>query len=50
MGDDILVKILGMVDLSAAIIIALMTVPIIGILKWILVGILTIKAIPSLLA
>jgi len=43
------VKILGIVDITAAIIIATLDVPIIGPLKWILVAILLIKGIPSLM-
>ena len=48
--DDILIKILGITDLLAAIIIALVDVPLIGMLKWIIVAILVLKAIPSVLA
>ena len=50
MGDDFMIKILGLVDVLAAIIIAFLNVPIIGNLKWIIVAILLIKGIPSLLA
>ena len=50
MGDDLLIKILGITDIAAAIIIATLTVPIIGALKWVIVAILVLKAIPSLLA
>ena len=50
MADDLLVKILGLTDLAAAIIIGLVTIPVIGALKWVIVAILAIKAIPSLLA
>ena len=45
-----MIKILGLVDVLAAIIIAFLHVPIIGSLKWIIVAILLIKGIPSLLA
>ncbi len=50
MGDDILVKIMGLTDVLAAIIIACLDVPIIGKLKWILIVILLLKGVPSLLA
>jgi uncharacterized membrane protein len=43
-----LVKIYGIADLLAAALIALLDIPIIGKLKWILVFILVIKGIPSL--
>jgi hypothetical protein len=45
----VMVKLLGMVDLLAALIIALVTVPIIGNFKWIIVAVLLGKSIPSLL-
>ncbi|MEM2874330.1 MAG: hypothetical protein QW063_02720 [Candidatus Nanoarchaeia archaeon] len=50
MGDDILVKIMGITDLIAAIIIGAISIPIIGALKWLIVAILVIKGIPSLFA
>jgi|GEM_PF-6290466 len=50
MGDGLMIKILGIVDLLAAIIIAAVHVPIIGAIKWVIVAILLIKAVPSLLA
>lgn len=50
MGDDLMIKILGIVDIIAALIIALIHVPIIGVLKWLIVAILVLKGIPSLLA
>jgi hypothetical protein len=50
MVDDFLVKILGITDIAAAILLAVVNVPIIGNLKWILVAILAAKGIPSLLA
>jgi len=46
----VVVKFLGLIDLSAAIIIALMDIPYIGVLKWLIVAILFIKSIPSLIA
>ncbi len=51
MGEgDFLVKIMGITDVIAAIILAAMHIPVIGPLKWILVAILLIKGVPSLLA
>ncbi len=50
MGDDFLVKILGITDVVAAIFLAVADVPIIGKLKWILIAILLVKGVPSLLA
>jgi hypothetical protein len=51
MGEgDFLVKVMGIVDVIAAILIAVADIPIIGPLKWILVAILAAKGIPSLLA
>ncbi|MFN7088714.1 MAG: hypothetical protein ACK4NX_02795 [Candidatus Paceibacteria bacterium] len=50
MGDDVLVKIMGLTDLVAAIIIGAVAVPLIGALKWLIVAVLLIKAIPSLFA
>ena len=43
-----LVKIYGIIDLMAAAIIALLDIPIIGKLKWIIVLVLVIKCVPSL--
>jgi hypothetical protein len=50
MGDDFLIKVLGITDVAAAILLAVVDVPIIGKLKWILVAILLVKGVPSLLA
>ena len=51
MGEgDFLVKIMGINDVIAAIILAALHIPMIGPLKWILVAILLIKGVPSLLA
>ena len=51
MGEgDFLVKIMGITDVIAAILLAAVSIPIIGPLKWILVAILLIKGVPSLLA
>jgi hypothetical protein len=47
---DFLVKIMGLTDIIAAILLAATHIPIIGPLKWILVAILLIKGIPSVLA
>ncbi len=45
-----IVKTMGFADIAAAFILAVMDVPVIGPIKWILVAILAIKGIPSLLA
>jgi hypothetical protein len=51
MGEgDFLVKIMGIADVIAAILLAVADVPVIGKLKWILVAILLAKGIPSLLS
>lgn len=51
MGEgDFLVKIMGITDVVAAILLAAIHIPIIGALKWILVAILLVKGVPSLLA
>jgi len=50
MGDDFLVKVMGIVDVLAAIFLAVADVPVIGKLKWILVAVLLIKGVPSMVA
>ena len=51
MGEgDVLVKVMGITDIVAGILLAVADVPIIGKLKWILVAILLIKGVPSILA
>ena len=51
MGEgDVLVKIMGIVDVVAAILLAVGDIPVIGNLKWILIAVLLIKGVPSLLA
>jgi hypothetical protein len=47
---DFLVKTMGLADVAAAFILAVIDVPVIGPVKWILVAILAIKGIPSLLS
>ncbi len=48
LSQSMIVKIYGITDLLVAAILALMDIPIIGKLKWVLVFILVIKGIPSL--
>ena len=51
MGEgDVLVKVMGIADIIAGILIAAANIPVIGNLKWILVAILLIKGVPSILA
>lgn len=45
-----IVNALGIVDLSAAILLAVTDVPIIGQLKWVIIVILIVKGVPSILA
>ena len=47
---DILMRIMGIADVAAAIILTLMHIPIIGYLKWVIVMILAIKGFSSLIA
>jgi hypothetical protein len=47
---DILMRIMGITDVAAAIILALMHIPIISYFKWVIVMILAIKGFSSLVA
>jgi hypothetical protein len=47
---DILMRIMGITDVIAALILMLMHVPVIGYLKWVIVMILAIKGLSSLIA
>jgi|GEM_PF-2879763 hypothetical protein len=46
---SLIVKVLGLTDIIAGTILAFLDVPIIGQLKWLIIGILIFKGIPSLL-
>ncbi|MEM2954428.1 MAG: hypothetical protein QW625_00535 [Candidatus Nanoarchaeia archaeon] len=44
----VVVKIMGLTDIIVACILAFVDLPIIGVFKWVLIGILLLKGIPSL--
>ena len=46
---NMIIKILGIIDLLAALFLAVSDVPLIGKLKWVIVFVLVIKGFPSLL-